>query len=568
MAAFLYRLEHPGADDPSCRSKPFRDVPVSSPFCGDIRWLSAQGITGGYADGGFHPTTAVSRQAMAAFLYRLATPGAADSMCLAAPFRDVPTTNAFCGDISWLTGHKITNGYSDGDFRPTAVISRQAMAAFLHRIAGIGLHWEVAPVPLPAKAPAGSSAAIWALSCGGADPVCLAGGAVYATNKSGPAVWQLRNGTWGRPSMLPSPPGNVYSEVDALSCTSDGTCGAVGSGFLWALQAGTWTITKAQAPAGTPADADVATDFVSCGVKGFCVAAGETITQSGTSHAAFWALHDGTWTLTEPPRPAEAPTDSNSSVNAISCDRGGTCAIAGYYFQPTSDGRTPVLWVLDGDTWTASVLPIPSGSPKGTQASVDAVFCGDPDGSCLAGGSYGSSTTSQAALWTLHGDTWTPKRPSRPSKAPSRTLIEISSVSCESDGSCVAGGDYWDAARDDSRDVIWTDNHGTWTVKEAPVFATKTAPYDTVAEISCAPGGPCVAGGQHKLKHRLARDPVLWSLDAGTWTVDAPPVPASTSANNGPGRITVWDVSCGARGTCAAGGFANGAALWTLVRGL
>jgi hypothetical protein len=48
-------------------------VPVGNPFCGDITWLKTQNITAGYPDGGFHPTAGVTRQAVAAFLHRFRT---------------------------------------------------------------------------------------------------------------------------------------------------------------------------------------------------------------------------------------------------------------------------------------------------------------------------------------------------------------------------------------------------------------------------------------------------------------------------------------------------------------
>jgi hypothetical protein len=49
----------------------FNDVPASSPFHDDISWMVDEDITGGFPDGGFHPTAPVSRQAAAAFLHRL-----------------------------------------------------------------------------------------------------------------------------------------------------------------------------------------------------------------------------------------------------------------------------------------------------------------------------------------------------------------------------------------------------------------------------------------------------------------------------------------------------------------
>ena len=54
----------------------------------------------------------------------------------AAPFTDVGPGHAFFGPISWLASVGVAGGFGDGSFRPTAVVSRQAMAAFLYRMAG------------------------------------------------------------------------------------------------------------------------------------------------------------------------------------------------------------------------------------------------------------------------------------------------------------------------------------------------------------------------------------------------------------------------------------------------
>ena len=52
-------------------SHKFNDVPDSNVFHDDISWLAGTGITKGYGDGGYHPTDPVTRQAMAAFMKRL-----------------------------------------------------------------------------------------------------------------------------------------------------------------------------------------------------------------------------------------------------------------------------------------------------------------------------------------------------------------------------------------------------------------------------------------------------------------------------------------------------------------
>ncbi|RIJ69439.1 hydrolase [Nakamurella silvestris] len=141
MAAFLYRMTHPGQAAPTCAAAPFADVPVSNQFCGEISWLKTQNITTGYAGNKFQPGASIDRQAMAAFLYRLRHPGVTTGpTCTSAPFADVPVGSQFCGEISWLKTQNITTGYAGNKFQPGEKISRQAMAAFLYRLQGVAGH--------------------------------------------------------------------------------------------------------------------------------------------------------------------------------------------------------------------------------------------------------------------------------------------------------------------------------------------------------------------------------------------------------------------------------------------
>ncbi|HUR20695.1 MAG TPA: S-layer homology domain-containing protein [Vicinamibacterales bacterium] len=48
----------------------FPDVPTGNPFHNDIDAIADAGITGGFGDGGYHPGEPVTRQAMAAFMHR------------------------------------------------------------------------------------------------------------------------------------------------------------------------------------------------------------------------------------------------------------------------------------------------------------------------------------------------------------------------------------------------------------------------------------------------------------------------------------------------------------------
>jgi hypothetical protein len=139
VAAFLYRFAgSPNGANPGCSVDQFDDVPETHPFCGEIQWLVDEGIASGYGDDTFRGTAPVSRQAMAAFLYRFAgSPNGVAPVCSADQFDDVPETHPFCGEIRWLLDEAITSGYDDGTFRPGADVSRQAIAAFLQRLDGV-----------------------------------------------------------------------------------------------------------------------------------------------------------------------------------------------------------------------------------------------------------------------------------------------------------------------------------------------------------------------------------------------------------------------------------------------
>src|SRR5690554_2983627 len=79
----------------------FTDVPTKAPFHKEITWLANKGISTGYADNTFRPHNAVTRDAMAAFMYRLAgkptfTPPSR------SPFKDLTPRSKFYREITWL----------------------------------------------------------------------------------------------------------------------------------------------------------------------------------------------------------------------------------------------------------------------------------------------------------------------------------------------------------------------------------------------------------------------------------------------------------------------------------
>jgi hypothetical protein len=112
----------------------FSDVAADHPFSPEVTWLAEVGVTTGYPDRTFRPEATLTREAMAAFLHRAS--GSPDvDVPSPSTFSDVSAESAFAEAIEWLATSGITAGYGDGTFRPTEGLTRQAMAAFLRRAA-------------------------------------------------------------------------------------------------------------------------------------------------------------------------------------------------------------------------------------------------------------------------------------------------------------------------------------------------------------------------------------------------------------------------------------------------
>ncbi|MBP2264635.1 hypothetical protein J3A64_000099 [Pseudarthrobacter sp. PvP004] len=119
----------------------FDDVPLGAQFQDEILWLANAGISTGWEANGsrtYQPLTPVNRDAMAAFMYRLLgepefTPPAV------SPFADLPTDAKFYKEITWLADKGITTGWEEADktktYRPLQPVNRDAMAAFMYRLA-------------------------------------------------------------------------------------------------------------------------------------------------------------------------------------------------------------------------------------------------------------------------------------------------------------------------------------------------------------------------------------------------------------------------------------------------
>ena len=138
MAAFMYRLSGEPEFTPPAVS-PFADLPTDAKFYKEITWLADKGISTGWEEADksrtYRPLQPVNRDAMAAFMYRLAEqPEFAAPVT--SPFFDVPVGAQFYKEITWLAAQGISTGWSESggkSFKPLQPVNRDAMAAFMFR---------------------------------------------------------------------------------------------------------------------------------------------------------------------------------------------------------------------------------------------------------------------------------------------------------------------------------------------------------------------------------------------------------------------------------------------------
>ena len=110
----------------------FVDVPADKYFYDAVMWAVRSGITGGVDATHFAPYASCTRGQLVTFLWRAAGEPAAES---GEGFADVKTGSAFYQAILWAAENEIVGGYDDGAFRPNAAVSRQQVAAILWRFA-------------------------------------------------------------------------------------------------------------------------------------------------------------------------------------------------------------------------------------------------------------------------------------------------------------------------------------------------------------------------------------------------------------------------------------------------
>lgn len=111
----------------------FNDVHESDWYYGDVMTAAQMGLFEG-DNGSFRPGQPLSRAMAAAVLFRVGA-GAAVTGALYNPYKDVPDDAWYTDHVTWLTTNGIADGFEDGTFRPAAPVTREQLAAMLYKLA-------------------------------------------------------------------------------------------------------------------------------------------------------------------------------------------------------------------------------------------------------------------------------------------------------------------------------------------------------------------------------------------------------------------------------------------------
>ncbi len=111
---------------------PFVDVAAADWCYNAVRYVYEKGLMNGTTTTTFNPSGSTTRGMIVAILYRLEGSPLASG---ASAFTDVAPTAYYASAVAWASSNGIVNGYEDKTFRPNNLITREQMAAFLYRYA-------------------------------------------------------------------------------------------------------------------------------------------------------------------------------------------------------------------------------------------------------------------------------------------------------------------------------------------------------------------------------------------------------------------------------------------------
>ena len=110
---------------------PFTDVKATDWYYASVEYANKNSLMKGVTENTFSPNTSVTRAMFVTVLYRMeGEPDAGE-----CAFSDVPNGSYYQRAVAWASANKIVNGVSEDSFAPDNNITREQMAAIVYRYA-------------------------------------------------------------------------------------------------------------------------------------------------------------------------------------------------------------------------------------------------------------------------------------------------------------------------------------------------------------------------------------------------------------------------------------------------
>ena len=113
--------------------RPFIDVAPGVWYDEAVQYVYENSLMSGTGEGRFSPDVTTSRAMIVTILYRLEGSPAVNG---GAAFTDVEAGTWYTDAVAWASANGIVSGYGEGKFGPNDPITREQMAAILYRYAG------------------------------------------------------------------------------------------------------------------------------------------------------------------------------------------------------------------------------------------------------------------------------------------------------------------------------------------------------------------------------------------------------------------------------------------------
>jgi titin len=312
---------------------------------------------------------------------------------------------------------------------------------------------------------------------------------------------------------------NGWKAVNSVSCASVGNCSAggyyvdrsVNYAFVASQVDGVWQ-TKTVV-AGIPVTAtESQVTSVSCASAGNCSAGGfsysyDASTGANPSRAFVLTQVNGVWgSAVDVPGLADIDLGNTSRVNAVSCASAGNCAAGGFYNYDAEYGygvTHPFVVAQVAGVWQSAIEVPGGGWAEWASGEITSVSC-PSDGNCVAGG---WSTGEPAFVVSLVDGVWQNREAidTISSTVDDMRASRVSSVSCSSVGNCTAVGntsfgDYFDAFGDLNEkplSFVATQVDGVWQSAVDPNSGFIDNTFATLSSVSCPSDGNCSAVGSY-----------------------------------------------------------------------